>query len=311
MTLAAGVPTIWMGVLPELEGRDMSALRVIPSAAARPCRKRAVGGLPREDRPADPAGLGHDRDQPARLGRAHQVDARRPLRGRARRDPRRRSACSSLCVECRIVERESTEGLPWDGEAQGELQVRGPWIASELLRRRARRPTRSPRTAGCAPATSRRSTRDGYIRLVDRTKDVIKSGGEWISSVELENEIMAHPTVAEAAVIGVPDEKWGERPLACVVAEDGDDARPKEEVKRVPRRARGQVVAARRRGVHRRGARRRQRRQVLEEDAQGALRRVVSRMISATRSGCSHIGMWPAPSSETHSAVGSMRRRRT
>jgi fatty-acyl-CoA synthase len=59
----------------------------------------------------------------------------------------------------------------------------------------------------------------GYIRLVDRTKDVIKSGGEWVSSVELENEIMAHPDVAEAAVIGVPDERWGERPMACVVVE--------------------------------------------------------------------------------------------
>ena len=66
-------------------------------------------------------------------------------------------------------------------------------------------------------------TPDGYIRLVDRTKDLVKSGGEWISSVELENEIMAHPKVKEAAVIGIVDEKWGERPLACVVPEDGDE----------------------------------------------------------------------------------------
>ena len=64
-------------------------------------------------------------------------------------------------------------------------------------------------------------TPDGYIRLVDRTKDLVKSGGEWISSVELENEIMAHPQVVEAAVIGVPDDRWGERPLACVVVDDG------------------------------------------------------------------------------------------
>jgi fatty-acyl-CoA synthase len=66
-------------------------------------------------------------------------------------------------------------------------------------------------------------TPEGYIRLVDRTKDVVKSGGEWISSVELENEIMAHPKVREAAVIGVPNERWGERPLACVVPEAGAD----------------------------------------------------------------------------------------
>jgi fatty-acyl-CoA synthase len=64
---------------------------------------------------------------------------------------------------------------------------------------------------------------EGYIKLVDRTKDLVKSGGEWISSVELENEIMAHPKVKEAAVIGVQDDKWGERPLACVVAEEGED----------------------------------------------------------------------------------------
>jgi fatty-acyl-CoA synthase len=63
---------------------------------------------------------------------------------------------------------------------------------------------------------------EGYIRIVDRTKDLVKSGGEWISSVELENEIMAHPKVKEAAVIGVQDEKWGERPLACIVPEDGE-----------------------------------------------------------------------------------------
>ena len=64
---------------------------------------------------------------------------------------------------------------------------------------------------------------NGYVRLVDRTKDLVKSGGEWISSVELENAIMAHPKVAEAAVIGIPDEKWSERPLACVVPKDGEE----------------------------------------------------------------------------------------
>ncbi len=77
--------------------------------------------------------------------------------------------------------------------------------------------------APAAGASCTRSTSgEGYIRLVDRTKDLVKSGGEWISSVELENEIMAHPAVREAAVIAVPDERWGERPLACVVVEDGE-----------------------------------------------------------------------------------------
>ena len=79
-----------------------------------------------------------------------------------------------------------------------------------------------PTTAGCAPATSASLTPDGYLRLTDRAKDVIKSGGEWISSVELENALMAHPEVAEACVVGVPDEQWGERPLATVVLAEGE-----------------------------------------------------------------------------------------
>jgi fatty-acyl-CoA synthase len=106
--------------------------------------------------------------------------------------------------------------LPWDGTSQGELQVSGPWIARGYYNdpRSGDSFTKDGwlRTGDVATITP-----DGYIRLVDRTKDLIKSGGEWISSVELENELMAHPEVAEAAVIAIPDEKWQERPLACVV----------------------------------------------------------------------------------------------
>jgi fatty-acyl-CoA synthase len=124
-------------------------------------------------------------------------------------------------VDCRIVEPDTGEELPWDGEARGELQVAGPWVAAGY-----HRDEDSPqftedgwlRTGDVATISP-----EGYIRLVDRTKDLVKSGGEWISSVELENEIMAHPRVVEAAVIGIPDEKWGERPLACVVAENGEE----------------------------------------------------------------------------------------
>ena len=85
---------------------------------------------------------------------------------------------------------------------------------------------------------------NGYVRLVDRTKDLVKSGGEWISSVELENAIMAHPKVAEAAVIGIPDEKWSERPLACVVPE-GDEEITLDELQGVPRRARARSGGSR------------------------------------------------------------------
>ena len=111
--------------------------------------------------------------------------------------------------------------LAWDGEAQGDLQAAGPWIAASYYD-----DPRSPdsftddgwlRTGDVAVITP-----DGYVRIVDRTKDVVKSGGEWISSVELENEIMSHPSVAEAAVIGLPHPKWSERPMACVVVNEGE-----------------------------------------------------------------------------------------
>jgi fatty-acyl-CoA synthase len=129
---------------------------------------------------------------------------------------------ASPLVEIRIVDPESGEERPWDGHASGELQARGPWVAAAYYDddRSAESFTEDGwlRTGDVATISP-----EGYISLVDRTKDVVKSGGEWISSVELENEIMAHPKVREAAVIGLPDERWGERPCACVVPEPGAD----------------------------------------------------------------------------------------
>jgi fatty-acyl-CoA synthase len=126
----------------------------------------------------------------------------------------------SFGVDFRVVDPMSLEAAPWDGESRGELQVAGPWIARAYYN--------DPRSPDSFTDDGWLKTGDvatvdpeGYIRLVDRTKDVVKSGGEWISSVELENEIMAHPAVAEAAVIGVAHPKWSERPLACVVVNDG------------------------------------------------------------------------------------------
>jgi fatty-acyl-CoA synthase len=132
-----------------------------------------------------------------------------------------------LGVEARIAMPGSTEPLPWDGETQGELQVRGPWVADSYYN--DRRSSESFTEDGWLK-TGDVATIDahGYIRLVDRTKDVIKSGGEWISSVELENEIMAHPKVAEAAVIGVHHPRWQERPLACVMLREGESATEQE-----------------------------------------------------------------------------------
>ena len=107
-----------------------------------------------------------------------------------------------------------------DEEAGGELQVRGPWIARAYYGDEAS--AREVHRGRLAAHRRRRRAGNGrYIKLVDRTKDLVKSGGEWISSVDLENAIMAHPDVLEAAVIAVPDERWGERPCACVVGRDG------------------------------------------------------------------------------------------
>jgi fatty-acyl-CoA synthase len=122
-------------------------------------------------------------------------------------------------VELRLVT-DTGEEVAWDGRSTGEIEVRGPWIASayyndEDATKFDRGWLRTGDIAHVDPA--------GWVQITDRSKDVIKSGGEWISSVELENQLMAHPAVREAAVIATPDERWSERPLACVVIEEGAD----------------------------------------------------------------------------------------
>jgi len=120
-------------------------------------------------------------------------------------------------VECRIVGDDGSV-LPIDGEAVGEFQVRGPWVIAGYYQDDdpAKFDDGWLRTGDVGTLDGR-----GFMQITDRSKDVIKSGGEWISSVELENELMAHEDVLEAAVVGVPDERWGERPLACVVPREG------------------------------------------------------------------------------------------
>jgi len=120
-------------------------------------------------------------------------------------------------VELRLVD-DAGEEVAWDGRSTGEIEVRGPWIAGAYYREEVpekfdRGWLRTGDIAHVEPA--------GWVSITDRSKDVIKSGGEWISSVELENQLMAHPAVREAAVIAAPDARWSERPLACVVVEDG------------------------------------------------------------------------------------------
>ena len=226
VTVAAGVPTIWMAVLPELKGRDTSSLRAIPcggsavpSALSEAYREQT--GLPimqawgmTETSPV--ASVGRIKSSlEAKLTDAEKVDLRTTV------------GQIALGVEFRVVDPITLEKKPWDGETSGELQVRGPWIARTYYNDDRSAESFSEdgwlRTGDMAVVTP-----DAYIRLVDRTKDVIKSGGEWISSVDLENAIMGHPKVAEAAVIGVPHPKWSERPLACVVVKPGEELSKEE-----------------------------------------------------------------------------------
>ena len=124
-------------------------------------------------------------------------------------------------VELRVV--DATGPVAWDGQATGEIEVRGPWIANAYYREDDEEKFHDGwlRTGDIA-----RVEPGGWVQITDRVKDVIKSGGEWISSVELENELMAHPAVREAAVIAVADPKWTERPLACVVLDEDQRVSP-------------------------------------------------------------------------------------
>ena len=162
-------------------------------------------------------------------------------------------------VELRIVDDAGTP-LPWDDEAVGEIEVRGPWITASYYLDPS--PEKFDDGWLCTGDVGRVSP-NGYVQITDRAKDVIKSGGEWISSVELEGLLMAHPDVLEASVVGVPDEKWGERPLACVVRREGSDIGPAVlcEFLGGQRRA---LAAARALELHRRGAED-ERRQVRQE----------------------------------------------
>ncbi len=213
VTVAAGVPTIWIGAAPLIEqGRpDLSSLReiVCGGSAAPPSLIAAY----------DKLGLrilhawGMTETSP--LGSTSRVKSDlTDLSDDEKLKIRAKQGLPAPLVEVRIVN-EVGEPAPWDGQTMGELQVRGPWIISGYYN-----DPRTPqsfqdgwfRTGDVAVMDP-----NGYIQLVDRTKDLVKSGGEWISTVELENALMAHPKVMEAAVVAVRSDKWSERPLACVV----------------------------------------------------------------------------------------------
>jgi acyl-CoA synthetase (AMP-forming)/AMP-acid ligase II len=224
VTWTAGVPTIWLGILQLLDanpGRwDLSRMKgMLVGGSAAP--RAMIAGFKERHGLDVVHGWGMTETSP--------VASTAQLPGElARADPDTRYDILAMqgrplpLVELRHRDAEGNV-LPWDGEAMGELETRGPWVAAAYYET----PDQVDRwTDDGWFRTGDVVTIDrlGFIQIKDRSKDVIKSGGEWISSVELENALMAHPAVAEAAVIAVPDPKWDERPLAAIVFKEGQTA---------------------------------------------------------------------------------------
>ncbi|MGX7825478.1 long-chain fatty acid--CoA ligase [Actinokineospora sp. 24-640] len=224
-THSAAVPTIWQGVLAALEQnpRDISCLREV-----------VVGGA------ACPPSMMHTFQDKYGVSIVHAwgMTETSPL-GTVCRPPaglsdeetwkyRYTQGRLPASVRARLIGDDGAE-VPRDGVSVGELEVRGPWITGSYYRLEEDGDGAEKFDGGWLRTGDVGTlTPDGFLTLTDRSKDIIKSGGEWISSVELENHMMAHPAVAEAAVIGVPDEKWDERPLVTVVLREGASATPDE-----------------------------------------------------------------------------------
>ncbi|RSM82020.1 long-chain fatty acid--CoA ligase [Kibdelosporangium aridum] len=224
VSVAGAVPTVWTSLVPELRAYDLSATRLLlgGGSAIAPALSetyRAALGVPithswgmTEISPVGTIGGTRTQHRDATAGEQVAVRAAQgqPL----------------PLVNVRIVDVETGRRLPRDGHAVGELQVAGPWVAGGYFRVDAGDSFTDDgwlRTGDLATIDA-----DGYLRLVDRMKDLIKSGGEWISSVELETAIVSHPDVVEVAVIARPDPRWMERPVAYVVLRDGSAATAEE-----------------------------------------------------------------------------------
>ncbi len=224
VTWAAGVPTIWLGILQALDANpakyDLSHMKGMLIGGSAPPPTMIAGFKERHGLNVV-HGWGMTETSPvasvsALPGELAQADWETQLEYISLQGQ------PLPFVELRLRDDEGKE-LPWDDSAMGELEVRGPWVASSYYK--------TPEQADRWTADGWFRTGDivsihprGFIRIQDRSKDVIKSGGEWISSVALENALMGHPAVAEAAVIAMPDERWDERPLAVVVLKQGASA---------------------------------------------------------------------------------------
>ena len=219
ITLALGVPTIWMMI--------QQALDATPTRwALRKGMRMMVGGAavpPAMIRAFDRHGLtikhGWGMTETSPVGSLAWLKPQHVAAGyEAQVAARAKQGLALPLVDMRIV--GDTGEQPWDGSSVGELQVRGPWITGSYFKVGAQPDKFTPdgwlRTGDVATLDA-----EGYMRISDRTKDLIKSGGEWISSVALENALMAHPAVLEAAAVGIPDREYGQEILACVVLKPG------------------------------------------------------------------------------------------
>jgi fatty-acyl-CoA synthase len=226
VTIACGVPTVWIAVLDALEKNPGkwkfdSPIRVVCGGTAPPLelirrldrfglRIKHLWGMTETTPIGTSGGL------------------REHMRGwpdEKRYEVRAKQGWPAPFVEIRLMGPEGE--VPWDGVTSGEIEIRGPWIAASYYESpdQAHRWTADGwfRTGDVATMDE-----DGYVKIVDRAKDLVKSGGEWISSVDLENTLMGHPAVKEACVVGIPHPKWQERPLAAVVLKDDARATPEE-----------------------------------------------------------------------------------
>lgn len=226
VTVSAGVPTVWLPVLKYLKesGRNL-----------KPLRKTAIGGsacplsMMEEFRDTYDVKVVHawGMTETSPLGTAnnHTVDTAK-LEGEELQFHLQSAGRAVPGVELKITDDDGNE-LPWDGVAFGALKIRGPWVCADYYK--PDKPSDAHAESGWFD-TGDVATIDahGFMRITDRTKDVIKSGGEWISSIDLENVAVGHPAVAEAAVIGIAHPKWQERPLLVVVQAEGASVEARE-----------------------------------------------------------------------------------
>ncbi|KXG10667.1 Long-chain-fatty-acid--CoA ligase [Anoxybacillus sp. P3H1B] len=216
VTLAAGVPTVWLGLLKELEKEDYdlsSVKRILCGGAAAP--KGLIRAFEERGIPFVHA-YGMTETSPL-VVLSRLKSYQQHLSKNEKLDIRAKQGFLVPGVEMKVIGKDGD--VSWNGTEMGELCLRGPWIASEYYHEE--RSKESFRDGWLYTGDVVTVDEEGFIKIVDRTKDVIKSGGEWISSVDLENALMAHEAVFEAAVVAVPHPEWQERPVACVVVKEG------------------------------------------------------------------------------------------